>query len=283
MERIRIVTDSTADVPPTLATALGITVVPLNVHFGRETYRDGIDLTTDRFYEMLTSHQIHPTTSQPSVGTFLETYERLSAEADHIFSIHISGKLSGTLNSAQLAQAAYPPGRDGCRITVIDSKLASLGLGLVVIRAAEAVRDGATAAEVYGLVERLLSRTHVRFFVETLEYLQRGGRIGRAQALLGGILSIKPILKIEDGEVHPVEKVRTRGKAIERLVEFVGSFREIERLAIVYVNTPDDAMQVCDRVQSAVSSERIIVGPIGPVIGAHIGPGGLGVMVQAAG
>ena len=276
MERVRIVTDSTADIPRSFVEALGITVVPLNVHFGRETYRDGVDIKVDDFYQKLVTTTVHPTTSQPSVGAFLETYERLGAEADHIFSIHISSKLSGTLNSAQLARSSY---RGGATIEVVDSKVASLGLGLVVISAAEAAHQGASVPEIRDLVARLVERVHVRFFVETLEYLQRGGRIGRAQALLGGLLNIKPFLRIQDGEVHPVEKLRTRARALDRLAEFVESFPAIDRVAIAHINTPDDVERLCERIAPVVPRERIVVGRIGPVIGTHVGPAGMGVMV----
>lgn len=277
MRQVRIVTDSTCDLPIHLCEELGITIVPLNVHFGEVVYRDQIDLDSDQFLRLLSKSAELPKTSQPSAGLFEETFARLGADGSAVVSIHISSKLSGTIHSAEIARDAL---RSRCVVEVVDSRSASLGLGLIVLSAAQLANDGADARQIVNHVRRLAPNVHILFFVDTLEYLQRGGRIGRARALLGTLLNIRPILKLEDGEIHPVEKVRTRSKAIDRLVEFVELFPELERLAIVHANTPADVETLLHRLEPMYPRERITVGQYGPVIGTHAGPGGLGIVVS---
>jgi DegV family protein with EDD domain len=277
MRRVRIVTDSTCDLPLALCEELGITMVPLNVHFGEVVYRDQFDLDSDRFLQLLSQHAELPKTSQPASGLFEETYARLGADGSSIVSIHLSSKLSGTLHSAEIARDAL---RGRVSVDVIDSRSASLGLGLIVLSAARMASAGIDARLIASNVRRLVPNVHILFFVDTLEYLQRGGRIGRASALLGALLNIRPILKLEDGEVLPVEKVRTRSKAIDRLVEFVELFPEVEQLAIVHANSPNDVEMLVRRLDPPYSREKILIGQYGPVIGTHAGPGGLGVVVS---
>jgi DegV family protein with EDD domain len=277
MRQVRIVTDSTCDLPLPLCDELGITVVPLNVHFGEAVYRDQFDLNTERFFKLLADSPELPKTSQPATGLFEEAYLRLAADGSSIVSIHLSSKLSGTLHSAEMARDAV---RSRALVDVIDSRSASLGLGLIVVAAARLANAGVDARQIASHVRRLTANVHILFFVDTLEYLQRGGRIGRASALLGTLLNIRPILKLEDGEVLPVEKVRTRSKAIDRLFEFVELFPEIEQLAIVHANSPNDVETLLRRLEPICPRERIIVGQYGPVIGTHAGPGGLGVVVS---
>ncbi len=280
MGQVRIVTDSTADLPPELAAELGISIVPLQVAFGSETYRDGIDLTPGQFYERLASSSVLPRSSQPSVGAFEEEYDRLCRETDSIVSIHISSSLSGTFNSALLARDRF---RNRANIEVIDSRLVSMGLGLAAIECARLARQGADLKTVAQHAARVLPNIHVHFIVDTLEYLQRGGRIGRAQAFLGSLLNVKPVLKIEEGEVRPVEKVRTRAKAVERLVEFVELFSDtsgIKDLCILYSTTPDDVEHILSRIAPIVPRERTLVSQVGPVVGTHVGPGVLGIAVS---
>lgn len=278
MNQVRIVTDSTCDLPLELCEKLGITVVPLNVHFGEVVYRDQFDLDSDQFFRLLAKSAELPKTSQPSPAAFEDTYRRLCAEGASIVSIHLSSKLSGTLRSAELARDTL---RNRCQIDVIDSTTASLGLGMIVVAAAELANAGADQREVASLVRRLAQNVHIWFFVDTLEYLQRGGRIGRARALLGTLLNIRPILKLEDGEIHPVEKVRTRSKAIDRLVEFVELFPSIEHLAVVHTNaSATDAETLLKRLEPLYPRDKIIVSRYGPVIGTHAGPGGLGVIAS---
>jgi DegV family protein with EDD domain len=275
--QVRIVTDSTSDLPPELCQRLGIEVVPLNVHFGEVAYRDQIDLDADQFFRLLAQSTELPKTSQPAVGLFEEAYARLSADGSAIVSIHLSSKLSGTIHSAELARDTQ---RARCLVEVIDSDSASLGLGLIVMAAAELANQGADQRQVVSLVRRLAANVHILFVVETLEYLQRGGRIGRASGLLGTLLNIRPVLKLEEGEVRPVEKVRTRSKALDRLVEFVELFPDIEQLAIVHNAAPPDVETLLRRLELFYPRERILVGRYGPVIGTHAGPGGIGVVVS---
>ena len=276
MARVRIVTDSTADLPKQVVERLGITVVPLEVRFGEEVYRDGVDLTQEEFYRRLTTTPELPKSSQPSVGAFEAAFGELAQDADGIFCVHLSSALSGTYSSAMLARESY---KHRCPIEILDSRLVSLGLGIVAVKCAEAAAAGANLREVANLAKRMLPNVHTLFAVETLEYLQKGGRIGRAQAFLGSLLSIKPVLKIEEGEVRPVEKVRTRAKAIDRLVEFVELFPAVDTLGILYATTPEDAAGIQKRVESQCPSERTIISQVGSVVGTHTGPGVLGTIV----
>lgn len=277
MNTVRIVTDSTADIPPEIAAELGISVVPLQVIFGTEVYSDGVDLKPDEFYQRLSESPVLPRTSQPSVGAFEEEYERLCGETDSVLSIHLSSILSGTYNSALLARDRF---RHRCNINVLDSQLASLGLGLVAMNCARLAQQGADLKEVTNFAKRMIPNVHIVFIVDTLEYLYRGGRIGRAQALVGSLLNIKPILKIEEGEVRPAEKVRTRAKALDRLVEFVELFPNMEELAVVYSTTPEDVDFLLKRIEQKMPRERIVIGRMGAVIGTHTGPGTMGVVVS---
>ena len=277
MSTVRIVTDSTADLPPQLAAELGITIVPLQVAFGADVYRDGVDITSDEFYRRLAESATLPKTSQPSVGAFEEEFERLCRETDSILSIHISSSLSGTYNSALLARDRF---RNRCNIEVLDSRLVSMGLGLVAADCARLARQGADLRTVTHFAKRMIPNVHIHFVVETLDYLQRGGRIGRAQAFVGSLLNIKPILMIEEGEVRPVEKVRSRAKALDRLVEFVELFPDVKELCVIYSTTPDDVELILKRIEPLVPRERILISRIGPVVGTHTGPGVLGIVVS---
>ncbi|HLH72660.1 MAG TPA: DegV family protein [Chloroflexota bacterium] len=272
-----IVTDSTCDLPASVCESLGISVVPLNVRFGEVVYRDGVDLESSQFFKLLANYQELPKTSQPSSGLFEETYASLCAEGKSVVSIHLSSKLSGTLHSAEVARDAL---RAHCQIEVIDSRSASLGLGLITMAAAELANAGADQRQIVSMIRRLVPNVHILFFVDTLEYLQKGGRIGRASAFLGTLLNIRPILKLEDGEVQPVEKVRTKSKAIDRLVEFVELFPQIDRVGIIHGGLQNEVEMMLRRIESLCPRERILVERYGPAIGTHAGPGGLGVVVS---
>lgn len=277
MRRVQIVTDSTADLPRGVCEQLGIVVVPLNVRFGDAVYRDGVDLDSHQFFELLAEAPDLPKTSQPASGLFEETYSRLAADGSAIVSIHLSSKLSGTVRSATLARDAV---RSRCLVEVVDSRSASMGLGLIVMAAARMAQAGADQWEIVSYVGRLAPNVHIRCFVDTLEYLQRGGRIGRARAFLGTLLNIRPILDLEDGEVQPVEKVRTRSKAIDSLVEFVELFPQIDGLALLHDDSLADVEMLLRRIEPLYPRDQIIVGHYGPVIGAHVGPGGIAVVVS---
>jgi DegV family protein with EDD domain len=271
---IKIVIDSTADMPSALVQEYGITVVPLNVHFGTEVFRDSIEISPDEFYKRLASSPKLPTTSQPTVGDFLDVYQELSKATDEIVSIHVSGKLSGTLNSANQAKGQYT---GNARIEVVDSEHVSMGLGMVAIAASKAAQGGASIEDVVKEAKQTIPKVQFVGLVDTLEYLEKGGRIGKAQALVGSILRLKPLLTVKDGEVHPLEKIRTRSKGIDRLCDIVKEHAPLESLAVVYTTTPDDAAQLADRLRPLVPSGDIPISQVGPVVGTHAGPGVLGI------
>ena len=204
---VKVVTDSTSDIPPDLAEELGVAVVPPMIFFGAEGFKDGVDITKDEFFEKLTTGDVMPTTAQPSVGDFLEVYRPLAEAGHDIVSVHLSGKLSGTVNSARLAAQEMPD----ATVEIVDTGLASVGVTLAVKAAVDAVAGGGSAAEAADAARKAAEETEVFFVLDTLEYLKRGGRIGGAQAALGSLLSLKPVLRLVDGEVQTSEKVRTRG------------------------------------------------------------------------
>jgi DegV family protein with EDD domain len=279
---IRVVTDSTSDIPLGLADERGIIVVPLNVHFGDETYKDGIDITAEEFYVRLKGAAELPKTSQPSVNDFLQVYEHLTSQGDDVISIHISEKFSGTLNSALQARQTWeestaPNQRPKGRVEIVDSGLASMGLGLVVMEVARLVGEGADMEQVGSALERMVPKVNCYVLLETLEYLAKGGRIGKANAFLGTLLNIKPILTITDGEVHPVERVRTRGKGIAKLIETAQGLAPIRRAAIAHSSAPEEVEQVKKGLGSLVSPEDVTIAGFGPVVGTYAGPGGLAI------
>jgi DegV family protein with EDD domain len=270
---VAIVTDSTADLPSELARKRSITVVPLTLHFEGKSLLDGVDITPADFYRQLPAATTHPTTSQPSAGRFAETYSALLKEHDAIVSVHISEKLSGTYASArQGADMADPK-----RVHVIDSELASMSLGLLTLAASELAAKGADAESIESKVLAMRDQVQTYFSVATLEFLRRGGRIGRASALLGSVLQVKPVLCIRDGLVTPLERVRTFDRALSRVIELV---RAIDRgqgvCAIVGHADAEDAAERVARELEPIA-ETLMIQPLGPVVGAHAGPGVVGV------
>ncbi len=273
---VRIVTDSTSDLPPQMAQELQISVVPLSVIFGDEVLREGVDIGHDLFYDRLIRGKVHPSTAAPSIGDFLEAYEPLLAETDEIVSIHLSSKLSATYNNA--GQAAQQLAERGARIEVIDSQSVSFGLTFMASAAARAAIGGASVDEIRTIVERMIPQVRILVFMDTLEYLRRGGRIGRARAFVGNVLRVKPILSIRHGEVHPEERVRTKRLALERLFQIVTSYRAKE-MAIGYTTTPQEAQEMKIRIEPALPGVPVSIVRLGPVLGVHGGPGVLGVGV----
>ena len=276
---VKVVTDSTSDLPTDSAKQLGIIVVPLNVHFEDQEYKDGIDITPDDFYHRLVSTPKLPTTSQPSVGDFLQVYRELTEGGHEIVSIHISAKLSGTLNSAMQAREAIG---DGAGIHIIDTQQASIGLALIVKNATQMVKGGASSQEVVEGVERSLPHTHFFGLLETLEYLQKGGRIGKAKAFLGSLLRIKPILTIKEGEAHPVGRVRTRSQGLAKMEQIARELAPLKDLCIAHSTTPEDAEALHQQLGGLMSKEEIMMCRFGPVLGTYLGPGALGMAVMAA-
>ncbi len=277
---IKIVTDSTADLPPALAEELGITIVPLYVRFGDETYRDRVDITEDEFYQRLLNDPIHPSTSQPTPQDFANVYRELSKQADGIVSIHISGKLSGTCNSALQAKELAAA---GCPVEVVDSEMVSMGLGLLATEAATIANSGKGLQQVVEEVKQSISSTHVWALFDTLKYLALGGRIGKAKALLGTILNIKPILVVKDGEMAPASQARTRAKGIGMLYNYVNTVTDIQDLSVVYSTTPDEAQVLADRIGAMFDRSRIRLARLGPALGVHAGPGALAVALRGKG
>jgi DegV family protein with EDD domain len=276
---VRVVTDSTADLPAETARELGITVVPLRVIFGEQAYRDGIDLSSEEFFHKLAGSRELPTTSQPSMGEFLHIYERLADETDRILSIHLSSGFSGTVGTAHRA-AQELIGR--CTIEVIDSATVSMAMGFAVIGAAKAARDGADLEACAATARSVLRRQRLAVTADTLEYLRRGGRIGRAQALLGGLLNIKPILTIRNGEAHPLARVRTRRKALDEMLRICLDEGRVVEAVVMDSTTPDDARYLAGEVARRCPGVPVHTGAIGPVIGVHGGPGLVGLAVVLA-
>jgi len=275
MKRVVVVTDSTAGLPADLVAQAGLRVIPLWVHFGEEQLRDGVDITTEQFYPKLAAAKRLPTTSQPSAGEFLEFYRGLAGEAEEIVSIHISSELSGTVASALAARQMFPD----VPVHVVDSRSTSLGLGLIALAAARAAAAGQSAEQVAALAERIVPKMNIIFAVDTLEYLHKGGRIGGASAFLGSLIQIKPILHLEKGRIEALEKVRSRPKAHDRLLEII-----VERAggqgalhgAIVHAQAPDDAEALRARLVAAMHFEELHVTGLSPAIGTHTGPGTIG-------
>lgn len=277
---IKIVTDSSADLPEEVTKELGITVVPLYVRFGNDVYRDGIEISGDEFYRRLQSDPIHPSTIQPSPQDFFDVYKKLGPEADGIVSIHISNKLSGTCNSALQGKKMI---EEGCPIEVLDSQTLTMGLGLIVMAAAKAAKAGRSIPEVVDEVKQMIPRVHLLFTLDTLKYLALGGRIGKAKALLGAVLNVKPILAIKEGEVVPAGQVRSRSKGIDRLFDFVQGASSIQDLAIIYNTTLNEAQTLAEHIAPLFAKEQIMTARLGPMLGVHAGPGALAIAFREKG
>jgi DegV family protein with EDD domain len=269
---IKIVTDSTCDLPEEVVTEHGIAVVPLYINFGDQSYLDGVELSRQEFYERLPDYE-SPTTAAPGPEVFRRTYERLADEgATGVLSIHISISLSAVVDVARLAAKET----DAVPVTVFDSGQLSLGTGFLVLTAAKAVAGGRSMDEIITLLEEQISRTHVFAALDTLEFLRRSGRMSRVMAGLGTALQIKPLLKMYDGN-PTAERVRTRKRAIERLISLLSDLVPLEQVALVHTHAPDRAQDLWQRVQHLFPEGRVpFSAEVTPVIGAHIGPGAVG-------
>jgi DegV family protein with EDD domain len=271
---VRIVTDSTSDLPPALAEELGISVVPLTVFFGDEALLDGIEVTPHDFYDRLKAAPSVPKTSQPSAELFEEAYREAAQNGDEFVSIHLSSKMSGTLNAASVAREAVSP---DIHVDLIDSYNVSLGLGLIVLEAARAAQAGGTREQVVAATRGAMERVSIHVCLDTLEYLQKGGRIGRARGMLGSVLSIKPILSVQDGEVSPTERVRTRGKAVERIFEIASGMGRAKDMWVACSGNDDEALAFMERLRPHLPHTELMLGYLGPVVGVYAGPGAIGV------
>jgi len=271
---VKIVTDSTADLPPILAEELGITVVPVYLRFADHIYHDRVDISEDEFYDRLLHDPIHPNTTQPTPQDFTDIYQKLSQEATGIVSIHVTSRLSGTYNSAirgkELAE-------DVCPIEVVDSQTVSMAIGMIAIAAAKTANSGKSLQQVVAEIRQIIPNIHLLILFDTLKYLAKGGRIGKAKELLGSVLNVKPLLTIKDGELVPAGQVRTRSKGIQRLFEAVKNAADIQDLSIVYSTTLDEAQILADHVGSVFPREQITLARVGPALGVHAGPGALAI------
>jgi len=267
---VKIVTDSVADLPSAVVKELGITVIPLLVRFGEKVYRDGIDLTAEEFYQKLKQSKTLPGTSVPSPKTFADAYDTLSEDTDEILVITLSSKLSGTYDVAKQSVGLM---EKKCRVAVIDSELATMAEGFIVMKAAKAAQAGASLDEVIEITRKTMRRVDFLSTFNTLEYLQRGGRIGKAQTFLGSVLKVNPLITLKDGVVEPAGRVLFRAKAIQQLYKFAKSYAYIEDMAVEDTACPDEAETLVEKLSAIFPKERIYRSKMTPAIGTHTGPG----------
>lgn len=276
---VKIVTDSSADLPAQMARDLDVTVAPLSIHFGDKTYIDGQDIDADMFYRLLRTEHAHPRTAQPSTGLFEEAFRDLAAQGEEIVAIMLSASLSGTYNSAALAAQNVPE----ARVTLIDSRTISMALGSMVLRAARMAREGHSADEIAETVRGMMPRLTVFIMVDTLTYLQRGGRIGRAGSLLGTMLNIKPMITLHDGEVVPLQRVRTRARALQEMAALVQRNQPVEELYVLHTAAYEAAGEFATMLRPFYDGRDVPVMSLGPVVGVHVGPGCVGAVVLRKG
>lgn len=281
MGRVRIATDSIADVPAALVSEMDIAVVPCQLFWGEEVYRDGVDLKPYQFYERLAGSPELPRTSQPPVGLFVDTYRRLLEveNSEAVVSIHVAGNLSGTVNAAWSAAQTLA---DPSRVEVVDSGMVSMGLGWAVIGAARLAQTGATQAEVSTAVHEMLPCLRAAAMIDTLENLYKGGRISQVTATLGSVLQIKPLIIIQDGRVEVVDKVRTRSKALKRLEAMVRDWGPLAEVAVLHTGTEELAQKLVSSLQDLAPDGGIWVEPAGSALTTHLGLGAVGVCAVVA-
>lgn len=277
MSKVAVLTDSTAYIPTDLLKAHNIHTVPQVLIWGEETFRDGVDILPEEFYRRLATAKVMPTTSQVSIVTMKEAFEKLLGEGYDVLGIFISSKLSGTIQSAVQAREMLPQAAD--KIAIVDSLSTAMAMGFHVLTAARAAQAGASLAECKKLAEEAQKHTGVYFVVDTLEFLHRGGRIGGAQALLGSALNIKPLLTLHEGKIESVEKIRTKGKALDRLVEIVVekvAGRTPVRISTLHANAEGEGRAVLEAAAAKLNPVEKVLASVSPVIGTHTGPGTVG-------
>ncbi len=283
MAKVAVVTDSTAYIPRELASEYKIQIAPLQVIWGDEQFRDGVDIQPVEFYEKLQNAEVMPSTSQATPGAFKEIYKELSSQGYDIFSIHISSKLSGTIDSAEQAKAML----EVDNIEIFDSENAGMALGFQVLAVARAAANGASLKDCIKIAQKARENTGVLFAVNTLEFLHRGGRIGGGQAFLGTMLKLKPILEVRDGKIEAAGKVRTMNKAVDKVIEImkskVGNQTPV-RIAIQHANAISEARILLEKVLKSLPEGDIVeavIADVSPVIGTHTGPGVVGIAYMA--
>ncbi|PWH17865.1 MAG: DegV family protein [Anaerolineae bacterium] len=282
MKRIAILTDSTAYLPSDLLKRYEIAVIPLQVIWGEETFLDGVTIRPAEFYQKLQTAKTMPSTSQPSAGAMKEAFAQLLAQAEFVLGIFISSKLSGTIQSA--IQGREMLGPDAKRVEIFDSQTTTMAMGFQVLAAARSAEQAASVQDCILAAEQARQHSGVYFVVDTLEFLHRGGRIGGAQRFLGTALNLKPLLTIADGKVEAVERIRTKTKALDRLIEVVAEKtrgKTARRLAVLHANTPLEAQAVLEKAAAVLQPEETFTSDLSPVIGTHVGPGTIGLAYQA--
>jgi DegV family protein with EDD domain len=280
--KIAIVTDSTAYIPKELCEKYKLTITPQVLIWGEQSFRDGVDIQPDEFYARLKTEKVMPTTSQVPPATMKSTFESLVDKGFDVLGIFISAKLSGTIQSAM--QAKEMMGKAGEKVTYIDSLTTAMAMGFQVLTVAEAVSDGATFKEAVTLAEKARAQTGVYFAVDTLEFLHRGGRIGGAQRFLGTALNMKPVLAVEDGQVEAIERIRTKNKALDRVLELVKEQTQGKsniRLATIHAAAEGEARELLERASSELNAVESILTTVSPVVGTHAGPGTVGLAYMA--
>jgi DegV family protein with EDD domain len=268
--KVQIITDSTCDIPEGLANELGIRVVPIYLRFGDKTFRDGVDISKDEFYSMLTSSPVHPSTSQPNPEDFTGVYKEYCESTEGIVSIHISSKISGVYNSANIAKKSL---ESQCPIEIIDSKFNSAGLGFVVTAAARLAQAGASFSEVIIEANNAVNQIGMFGMFETMKYLARSGRVNKTIAAAASVLHVMPLLTFNDGEIVRAGLVRTINKGIDRIYDFVKNNTPIGELAIVHSQVAEQASQLKKRLGEFIQEERISIAELGAGLGVHGGPG----------
>lgn len=276
---VKVVTDSGSDLPPEVAKALGITVVPVYIYFGGEAYRDGVDISPDELYKRLVEGPAYPTTTQPMPVDFANAYKELSEVADGIVSIQLPAKVSGTWNAALQGKEMA---KLKCPIEVVDSLAVSMGLGLIAMAAAKVAQAGGTMAQVLEETHKAIGQSQLLGLLDTLKYLLAGGRITKTKAMVGTLLNVKPILTIRDGELIQAGMARSYAKGMDKLVEFAKSFPKVKDVAIVHSTVPAEAKSLKERIAAVVAEERIHMARLGAGLGVHGGPGTLILALQTA-
>ena len=272
---VKIVTDSTADIP--LDLTADITVVPCFIQFGTTSFLDGMDITREQFYARLATGERLPKTASPSAGMFEQVYRRIAGDRDEVISLHVASALSGVCNAARVGAQAV----DAERITVFDSESATMGLGWLCLAAARCARASLSRAQIIALLDRMKTRVHVLAAPDTLEFLRRSGRVGWASAMMGQLLHIKPVIGLYRGLVRSIDRVRTRRHSIQRLIELATELGALESLAVLHTTAREAAAELARQV-AHLAPQPIPVVEVTPVIGTHVGPNGLGLAAVVA-
>ncbi len=274
---VKVVTDSTSDLPPEIAEELGITIVPAYVHFGSQSYRDGVDITPEQIYERMSTGSVHPTTSSPAPGDFTEVYNRLAEETDEIVCLTVTSKQSAIYEAAMTGKQSF---KGKSRVEVIDSQLVTMGLGLMAMLAAREARSGKTINGVLDAVRSAIPRTHGMATLDTIKYVVKGGRLGRGSGLLGSLVKVKPLLEIKDGWIKLCGVTRTRSVGMERLCQCAMRHLPIEDAAVVHSNALREAESLAERIRSLSPQTCPAIAKLSSALGVHGGPQTLVVVVR---